>query len=112
MAYDERLAERVRRALEAHSAEVREQRMFGGICFMVRGNMAVGVHGEDLIVRLEPAALDAALTRPHTRPFDLFDMRRPPKGWVLVAPDGTKTARSLGAWVARGTEFARSLPPK
>ena len=114
MAYDERLAERVRAALAAAAgdADVSERKMFGGICFMVGGNMAVGVNGEDLIVRLDPAACEAALAKPHTRPFDIFNTRPAPKGWLLVAPAGTKTARSLAAWVACGTKFARSLPAK
>ncbi len=114
MAYDERLAERVRTALAAAvaGADVSERKMFGGICFMLGGNMALGVHDADLMVRMDPADLDAALKKPHARPWDLFGMRRPPKGWVLVGPDGTKAARSLAAWVALGTQFARSLPAK
>lgn len=100
MAANEALVERVRRAL-GDGAEVREQRMFGGVCFTVQGNMALGVHNSDLIVRLDSAACEAALAKPYVRPFDIFDTRHAPKGWLLVAPAGTKTARSLGAWVTR-----------
>lgn len=115
MPTNEALVERVRKALEADGAaadDVREQRMFGGVCFMLGGNMAVGVHGDDLMVRMAPADLEAALKKPHARPWDLFGMARPPKGWVLVGPDGTRTARALATWVALGASFARSLPVK
>ena len=114
MAYDEQLAERVRTALAASagSVECTERKMFGGICFMVGGNMALGVRDSDLIVRLDPAESSVMLAKPHTRPFDLSGARLPPRGWLLVAPDGTKTARTLGTWVARGLDFARSLPAK
>lgn len=111
MAYNERLAERVRDAL-ADAGDCSERRMFGGIGFMLQGNMALGVHGDDLIVRCDPAETDAALAKPHTRPFDLSGGRVPPRGWLLVAPEGTRTQRGLVAWVARGRAFARSLPPK
>jgi hypothetical protein len=84
--------------------------MFGGLAFLLRGNMCVGVHGPDLIVRLDPNETDAALKRPHARVFDMTG--RPMRGWVLVAPEGLKTKRTLEAWVNRGRAFAASLPPK
>jgi len=109
VAYDEDLATRVREMV-GELRGVREQKMFGGIAFMVGGNMAVGVHGEDLIVRLDPAEHDAALARAGARTFDLSG--RPMQGWLLVEPSALSTERRLRAWVDRGTAFAASLPPK
>src|SRR5918992_1945562 len=109
MAYDEDLAERVREQLAAEPA-VTEKAMFGGLAFLLQGNMAVGLSGEELMVRVGPDASDDALARPHTRPFDMTG--RPMKGWILVAPDGVETSRQLGAWVRRGVQFAGSLPAK
>jgi hypothetical protein len=90
---------------------VSEKAMFGGLAFLLNGNMAVGLSsGGELMVRVGPGASDAALARPHTRPFDMTG--RPMKGWILVAPEGVKTKRQLAAWVSRGVEFAGTLPPK
>jgi hypothetical protein len=109
MAYDEDLANRVREQLAAEPA-VTEKAMFGGLAFLLQGNMAVGLSGAELMVRVGPDASDDALDRPHTRPFDMTG--RPMKGWILVAPEGVARERDLAAWVARGVEFARSLPAK
>jgi hypothetical protein len=110
MAYDEDLANRVREQL-ADESGITEKKMFGGLAFMLHGNMSVGCSsGGDLMVRVGPEATDAALARPHTRLFDMTG--RPMKGWILVAPEGVKTKRQLGAWVQRGLGYARSLPPK
>jgi TfoX/Sxy family transcriptional regulator of competence genes len=109
MAFDETLADRVRELLGARS-EVSERRMFGGIAFMVAGNMAVGVIGEDLMVRLGAADAERALVEPHTRPMDFTG--RPSKGMVYVDPVGTATDEELGPWVDAGADFASSLPPK
>jgi TfoX N-terminal domain len=109
MAYDEDLAERVREQLAAEPA-ITEKAMFGGLAFLLGGNMAVGLSGEELMVRVGPDASDDALARPHTRPFDMTG--RPMKGWILVAPEGVAEDDDLTAWVARGVDFARSLPPK
>jgi hypothetical protein len=109
MAYDEALAARVREQLAAEPA-LTEKRMFGGLAFLLQGNMAVGLSGRDLMVRVGPEASDDALARPHTRPFDMTG--RPMKGWILVAPEGVAGERDLAAWVARGVAFARSLPAK
>jgi TfoX/Sxy family transcriptional regulator of competence genes len=109
MTLDEALAERVREALVGR-AEVSERKMFGGIAFMVGGNMAVGILGEDLMVRLEPADAERALAEPHTRPMDFTG--RPMKGMVFVDPQGTASDRDLAAWVDAGADFAASLPPK
>jgi hypothetical protein len=110
MAYDEEFAHRLREAL-ADQAGVTEKAMFGGLAFLLHGNMAVGLSGGgELIVRVGPEATDDALSRPHARVFDMTG--RPMKGWILVAPEGVKTKRQLGVWVGRGVEFARTLPPK
>ena len=109
MAYDEHLADRVREQL-ATEAAVTEKAMFGGLAFLLHGNMAVGLSGEELMVRVGSEASDDALAHPHTRPFDMTG--RPMRGWILVAPEGVAGERDLVAWVARGVQFARSLPAK
>ena len=110
MAYDEDFAHRIRELL-ADENDVTEKAMFGGLAFLLRGNMAVGIsNGGELMVRVGPEATDDALAQPHTRLFDMAG--RPMKGWILVAPEGVKTKRQLDAWVARGTNFAGGLPPK
>jgi hypothetical protein len=110
MAYDEGFAERIREAL-GDEAGVSEKAMFGGLAFLLRGNLAVGIsNGGELMVRVGPDGTEDALARPHTRLFDMTG--RPMKGWVLVAPEGVKTKRQLAPWVKRGVEFARTLPPK
>jgi hypothetical protein len=112
MAYDEALAARVRDLLADSEAapDLREQKMFGGIGFLLAGNICVGVHGDSLIVRLPHEDADAALDLPHVRPFDITG--RPMHGWLFVAPDGLRTKRALAAWVERGRAFASTLPPK
>ena len=109
MAYDEGLAQRVREASAPWPGH-EEKRMFGGIGFMWHGNMACGVNGEDLIVRVGPEHYEEALAGPHTRPFDMTG--RPMKGWVVVSAEGCAVDGDLRAWVQRGVEFARSLPAK
>ncbi|MER5215688.1 TfoX/Sxy family protein [Streptomyces sp. NPDC002838] len=109
MAYDEGLAERVRQRLGA-DPDVTEKRMFGGIAFLHRGNMAVGVSGDDLMVRVGPDNTDAALARPGTRVFDMTG--RPMRGWILVAGATLTEDDALGAWIDEGRAFAESLPPK
>jgi hypothetical protein len=110
MAYDEQLAGRVRAQLARHAA-VSEKAMFGGLAFLLAGNMAVGLTGGgELMVRLGPEDGDAALDEPHTRPFDMTG--RPMRGWILVAAGGIATDHALGGWVERGVAFAQTLPPK
>jgi hypothetical protein len=84
--------------------------MFGGIAFMIAGNMATGVIGDDLMVRLDPADAERALTEPHVRPMDFTG--KPSRGMVYVDPVGTEGDRALTAWVEAGADFAASLPPK
>lgn len=109
MAFDEKLAERIRTHLGKRRGLV-EKKMFGGIAFLVRGNMCCGVHRDDLIVRLDPTDTDGALSEPHTRVFDLTG--RPMKGWILVESSGLATDSQLGKWVDRASNYAGSLPPK
>lgn len=109
MAYDEGLAQRIREALDELRG-LNEKRMFGGISFLVKGNMACGVIDDDLVVRVGPAHYEDALEQPYTRAFDFTG--RPMKGWVMVAPDGYESDLDLRNWVQRGVDFARSLPPK
>lgn len=109
MAYDEGLAERVRELLLG-DPDIAEKRMFGGLAFLLRGNMAVGVTGDDLMVRVGPDATDAALARPGARLFDMTG--RPMRGWVVVAGPAVAEDETLAAWVGEGRDFAAGLPPK
>jgi TfoX/Sxy family transcriptional regulator of competence genes len=109
MAYDDALADRVRELISARP-NVSERKMFGGIAFMVDGNMAVGVSGDELMVRLDPADSDQALTEDGVRVFDMTG--RPMKGWILVAAERTSDEAGLSEWVDAGAEYAASLPPK
>ena len=109
MAYSEDLAQRVCQAL-GERQDVEEKRMFGGIGFIVRGNMACGVHADMLIVRVGPEAYQAALAKPHVELFDITG--RPMKGWVMVGPAGYESEADLRGWVSQGVAFALSLPPK
>jgi TfoX/Sxy family transcriptional regulator of competence genes len=109
MAVDEALAQRIRELLGG-TPGLREKRMFGGLSFLLNGNMAVGVHGDELIVRLAPEETDAALARPGVRIFDMTG--RPMRGWVLVATEALAEQAALAEWVDRGRDFAASLPPK
>jgi hypothetical protein len=110
MAFDEQLAGRVRDTLTAAGVTTTEKKMFGGLSFLVGGNMCCGVLGPDLLARVGPEAAGTALAEPATRPFDMG--RGPSKGWVVVAPDGIATDEELAAWVGRSIAFAASLPPK
>lgn len=109
MAFDEALAERVRRAL-AEQRRVVEKRMFGGLAFMVDGNMCCGVMGEDLMVRVGPVAYEAELSRPGARVMDFT--HRPMKGYLYVAPGGVATAGALRSRLKPALAFVATLPPK
>ncbi len=105
------LEERIRNVLaELDQTGVVEKRMFGGIGFMVRGNMACGVHKGRLIVRVGPDAYERALAKPHVGVFDITG--RPMTGWVMVAPEGCSTDDTLRQWVQEGVAFALTLPAK
>ncbi len=109
MAYDENLAERIRSKLKG-TRGLSEKKMFGGVGFMINGNMACGVIKQDMVVRLNGDEADAALKRADVRVFDMTG--RPMKGWILVGPHGVASDRALQSWIDRSTAFAKSLPPK
>ena len=109
MAYNEKLAARVRKAL-ARRKGVSERKMFGGIAFMVGGNMCCGVIQDDLMVRVGPEAYERALALPGARPMDFTG--RPMKGMVYVGQAGHRTDAALASWVKRGADYAASLPAK
>ena len=109
MAYDEGLAQRIREVLGEQPGLV-EKKMFGGIGFMVHGNMACGVHKDAFIVRVGPEKHEEALARPHTKPFDITG--RAMKGWIMVTSDGYESDEALEDWVQQGLDFALSLPAK
>jgi TfoX/Sxy family transcriptional regulator of competence genes len=109
MAYDEGLAQRIREAMEEYPGLV-EKKMFGGVGFMLQGNMACGVNKEDLIVRVGPDHHEEAHAQPHTRPFDMTG--RAMKGWVVVVANGYESDSDLKGWVQKGVDFALSLPAK
>jgi TfoX/Sxy family transcriptional regulator of competence genes len=110
MAFDETLAQRVRANLDARS-DVDERRMFGGIGFLIAGNMCCGVHGDQLIVRVDPDdAVKLLGGEDGVRPFDLTG--RPMRGWLFVSPEATAEDTDLERWVRRAEAFASSLPPK
>ncbi len=109
MAYSEEAARRLRETLGLRSG-LTEKKMFGGIAFLLHGNMACGVIGEDLIARVGPAQHAAALAQPHARVFDFSG--RPMAGWVTVAPAGYASKNDLARWVKLAIEFAGSLPAK
>jgi len=108
MAYNLKLAERIRVELEGIPCV--EKKMFGGIGFLIHGNMACGVHKEDMIVRVDPAKHEKLLKKPSAKVFDITG--KPMKGWLMVEPDGCKTKKQLSAWVKEGVEFALTLPAK
>ena len=108
MAYNLKLAERIRSALSG--VPFVEKKMFGGVGFLLNGNLACGVNKDDFIVRVDPEKHAALLKKPHVRPFDM--MGRPMKGWLVIGADGLKTDKQLGTWVQESVAFARTLPPK
>lgn len=110
MAYDEELADEIRE-LVASEPGVEEKRMFGGLAFLVNGNMSVAVSGQgDLLVRVPADDFDKMLRRAHVSPMVMAG--RDVRGWVRVDVGGVRTKRQLQAWVTRGVGYARSLPAK
>jgi TfoX/Sxy family transcriptional regulator of competence genes len=109
MAFDQGLAQRVRERL-AGTGGVTERQMFGGLSFLVDGNMCVGVIGEELIARVGPGGTEAALARPGSRLFDFSG--RPMKGWITVSPTALEADDALAAWIDDTLGFVRTLPPK
>lgn len=109
MAYSKSLCGRVREALSGEPG-VTEKKMFGGVCFLLRGNMQLGIWQDALIVRLGVEGAQQALTEPFVRPFDVTG--KPMRGWAVVDPDGVDTQRQLRTWIERTREFVSTLPPK
>ncbi len=109
MPYNAALAERMRAEIKKLRG-VQEKSMFGGIGFLINGNMACGIHKQDMIVRLNPDDFAAALKSPGARVFNMTG--RPMKGWVMVSAEGHASDGSLRQWIRKSIEFARSLPPK
>ena len=109
MAYDHNLAQRIIEVLQGTPA-LDEKKMFGGVGYLIHGNMAVGVHGNDLMVRVGPENHAEAMKHPHTRPFDLTG--RPMSGWLVVEAAGIEDPAVLAEWIQLGVTYAQSLPPK
>ena len=110
MAYDEELANRVRELVQGEDG-ISEMRMFGGLAFLVNGNMAVSASGQGgLLLRVDPADTEAMLSDPNARRFVMRG--REMDGWLRIDPNGVTTNPQLKQWVARGVAYARSLPPK
>jgi TfoX/Sxy family transcriptional regulator of competence genes len=109
MAFDEGLAERLREIV-ADDASICERKMFGGLAFLCQGNMAFGIVGDELMVRVGPDAWADALREPHAREMDFTG--RSMKGMVYVATDGFAEDDDLRSWVGRGLAYARDLPAK
>jgi TfoX/Sxy family transcriptional regulator of competence genes len=110
MAYDEELAERIRE-LVAGERGVKEQKMFGGLAFLVGGNMAIAASGQGgVLVRVDPDESDRLVASTKARPFEMRG--RSMQGWLRVDDDDVRTKRQLAKWVELGTAYARSLPAK
>ena len=109
VAYDETLASRIRDTL-IHKRNIKSKKMFGGVGFLLNGNMLVGVWKNSLIVRLGPDAGEAALREPHVREFDITGKAM--KGWAMIEPDGVADDDQLLDWIERATEFVKDLPKK
>jgi TfoX/Sxy family transcriptional regulator of competence genes len=110
MAYDEDLAHRIRELMAVES-DVTERAMFGGLAFLVAGNMSVAASRQGgLMVRVEPDETDALVAKPHAHTFEMSG--RAIQGWLRVDAEGVQTKRQLVPWVRRGVAYARSLPPK
>ncbi len=109
MAFSETLAKRVRDVL-ARKRGIEEKKMFGGVCFVLNGNMLAGVWKDYLIARLEPDQGDRALLEPHVRQMDITG--KPMKGWIMVEPKGIDDDVQLKAWIQRATKFVGKLARK
>lgn len=110
MVYNIKLAERIRAAV--NGLPIIEKKMFGGVGYMLHGNMACGILGDDLIARVNIEDCEKMLKRAHVKVFTMKNGPRPMKGWLMIEPEGYKTAKQLGTWVKMGMDFASALPPK
>jgi len=109
MAYDAGLADRIRVVLP-RGKRFEEKKMFGGVGYLLNGNMCVGIWKDSLIARLGPEQGEAALREPYVKEFDITG--RPMKGWVMVLPEGIEEDDQLKDWVARASKFVAKLPKK
>ena len=110
MAYDEDLANRIRELVSTEE-RLTEKKMFGGLAFLIGGNMSVSASGQGgLLLRVDPADTDKLLDEPHAEPFVMRG--RAMDGWLRITPEGVRTKRELARWVKRGVGYARTLPPK
>ena len=109
MAFDVLLATRMRAIFESVPG-LEEKKMFGGVGFLFNGNMACGVHKDNLIIRVGPANYEEALSNPYTKVFDFTG--KPMAGWIMVNPQGSMTESDLKYWIDQGVKFALSLPGK
>jgi TfoX/Sxy family transcriptional regulator of competence genes len=109
MAYNPQLLERIRAVL-AQRTDVTEKKMFGGVAFMVRGNMACGPHGDNLLIRIGEEAAAKAMTEKHVKP--MMFTGRPLKPFATIEAPGLKTESQLRRWVTMAADYAASLPPK
>jgi TfoX/Sxy family transcriptional regulator of competence genes len=109
MPFDNKLANRVQKILEKVEG-LSEKKMFGGLCFLINGNMALGLVNEDLMIRVEPESYDKLLSQPYVRKMDFTG--KPLKGFLYVGPKGTESDKDLRKWVLKGVEFAMSLSSK
>ena len=109
MAYNEGLADDIRARIGGHPG-LAEKQMFGGIAFLVNGNTAVGISGDELMVRVGKDGHEEAVALPGARVFERF--ARPMRGWVVVVPEGIATDVDLDAWIQRGVSCAEGLPPR
>ena len=110
MTYNLKLAERLR--TEIKGLPIIEKKRFGGVGYMLHGNMACGILGDDMIVRVSHEEYETLLKRAHVKIFTMKGGPRPMQGWLLVEPAGYKMAKQLAAWVKTGVDFALTLPPK
>ena len=109
MAYDPVIAQRAREEMQGLPG-FQEKKMFGGVGFLLWGNMACGVNQDDFIVRVGKEGYDEALSHPHTRVFDMTG--KPMSGWIVVEPEGVSSQADLRRWIDRGVKYALTLPPK
>jgi hypothetical protein len=110
MAYDEQLAQRLRDLLRGEEG-LTEKKMFGGLAFLINGNLSVSASGQGgLLLRVDPDETDSLLSEAHARPFEMRG--RSMAGWLRIAPEGLRTDGELEKWVRRGVGYARSLPAK
>ncbi len=109
MAYDEKLAERLRKLFKGDESLV-EKKMFGGLAYLKKDHMCFGVIDDKVVVRVGPDAYESSLAEPHTTPMDFTG--RPMKGYVYVLAQGIKTEKQLKDWVMKGVRFTETLPPK